>query len=306
MKRTIVAVLVLLAAGLSTPLGTLGQQVPPPAEVEAVRLGVEGICRTALPSNFEACMAIRLKSEKFKRFRFNTSRTPTDADYGWLTEFNLDDCEAKAKCLVVFTAFVTGTESSSWRFVLQVPAGNFDSISYSKMVTVNPEDPESKFAILKVRGLGDDGDDLIWLYDRHTFAYEAYGREEFVVKQQKLPLTLAARRQDFKALGLHRLQSQAQVKDILTSQGFALWQCSTERTILVASGFVTNCLASRRRGSPDQDNVILIFNNVIHNHRDTDSGIVRTDGVERVLLVAKYAREGDDEESVFGADNKPF
>jgi hypothetical protein len=125
-------------------------------------------------------------------------------------------------------------------------------------------------------------------------------------KEAQLKVTLAARRQDFKALGLHRLQSQALVKSILTAQGFAPWQCSTERTILVASGFVTNCLASRRRGSPDQDNVILIFNNVIRNHRDTDSGIVRTDGVERVLLIAKYARENDDEESVFGDDNKPF
>ena len=110
----------------------------------------------------------------------------------------------------------------------------------------------------------------------------------------------------FGELGLHRLQSQEQVKTLLLSHGFGPWQCGTKQDISVVSGYSTTCLASRNKGRPDQDNVLLMFGDTIHEHRDADSGIVRVDSVERVLLLARYARENDEVEAKFGDDNEPF
>jgi TonB family protein len=156
-----------------------------------------------------------------------------------------------------------------------------------------------KYSVLDEGGLTNT---LSWL-EKDTLVQQAQAKEE-----AQLKLTLAARRQDFRKLGLHRLQSQALVKSILTAQGFAPWQCNTEQTLLVSTGYATTCHAIRHFGQPDQDNVVLTFVNIIHQHRDPDTGLTKTDGAERLLILAVYAKEtsSEDEDVSFGDDNKPF
>jgi hypothetical protein len=90
------------------------------------------------------------------------------------------------------------------------------------------------------------------------------------------------------------------------AHGFGLWQCTTEREELVSSGYATTCVASRNRGLPHQDNVVLVFDLTVHSHRDPDSGFVQTDGLERKLLLAIYSRQGDEEKARFGDENHVF
>jgi hypothetical protein len=125
-------------------------------------------------------------------------------------------------------------------------------------------------------------------------------------KEVALTAIATVRKNSFRAVGLHRSQSQAQVKSLLLSHGFAPWSCTTQQDRSVSSGYATTCIASRRQGMPDQDNVILLFADVIHRHRDPDSGIIATDGVERVLLLAHYAKTGDEDDVIFGQDNEAF
>jgi hypothetical protein len=135
--------------------------------IDFVRVGVEGLCQKAPDKS--GCVAKRVNSERFQRFQFriHDGGTPiTDADYGWLTEFNIDDCEAKASCLVVFTVFLKGTATSTWWFALQY-SGNFQSISHASMV-----DPWGNAASLKISGHGID--DHTWLFDPKSFAYYDY------------------------------------------------------------------------------------------------------------------------------------
>jgi hypothetical protein len=124
-------------------------------------------------------------------------------------------------------------------------------------------------------------------------------------KEARLKLTEAARRDEFKALGLHRYQTQEQVKSLLFARGFA-WACDTKSDITVTSGYSTTCMAKRHPGRPDQDNVLLLFSVRQHQHRDPDTGFVRVESVERRLLLARYAHENDDEDVLFGGDNESF
>jgi hypothetical protein len=141
---------------------------------------VESLCQSAPDKS--GCVAKRVDSEKFKRFQFRIldySQTPTDADYGWLTEFNIDDCEAKASCLVVFTVFLKGTATSTWWFALQY-SGNFQSISYASVI-----DPTgNQTASLKISGHGID--DHIWLFDPKNSVYYDYDAvEEQAAKEEE-------------------------------------------------------------------------------------------------------------------------
>jgi hypothetical protein len=157
------------------------RNTPPQSMIDFVRVGVEGLCQKAPDKS--GCVAERVNSEKFKRFQFNIldgSQKLTDADYGWLTEFNLNDCETKAKadCLVVFTVFVKGGATSTWWFALQY-TGNFHSISYASMLN-----PWGTAACLKISGHGTD--DHIWLFDPKSLVYYDYSAvQEQAAKKEK-------------------------------------------------------------------------------------------------------------------------
>ena len=314
---------------------TLAQdQTPPQSLIDFVKGSLERYCiANSGEPDPAACIAQHMNSAKYRRLQFFIrNMDPEDGhDYGWLIEFNINDCEIKANCTVGFAIPKVGKIAGgqpAWC------AGTSACLEYS-----SPNDPNSLAAnaavenarqlkngwwfALNSRGtlqsvtiargmtqLTPTYSAIALTLNGHTWRYYADGgyyydedeNREKLAKAQKQQLQkeqnqLDDRRKAFRELGLHRLQSQAQVKSLLTAHGFAPWQCQTTREdwerdttgeLMLLSGFPTKCSASRHVGLPNQDNVILVFAN---SHR---------------LVVARYARASDLKDVVFGAANEPF
>lgn len=275
-------------------------QTPPQKLLDEIRKGWGDYCKQKEPGNAD-CVTQSMNSQKYQRFGFRSedmSRIPPDSDFGWLVEEKINDCEAKEQCGVAFYILWNGDYQAALRY-----NGNLQSLKYGShfssgnLITLHLN--EYTLALNTDAGQYYDEDAYFKQQAKEEKAEEAK-------EQRKLNVTLAPLRKAFGELGLHRLQSQEQVKTLLLSHGFGPWQCGTKQDISVVSGYSTTCLASRNKGRPDQDNVLLMFGDTIHEHRDADSGIVRVDSVERVLLLARYARENDEVEAKFGDDNEPF
>jgi len=156
--------------------------IPSQPMIDYVQKGLGNFCQTHSTDKAKCVDNIdaEVKSEKFQRFQFlihDGSQPETVADYGWLVEFNIDDCEAKASCLVVFIV-AKDTTASTWSFALQY-SGNFQSISHDTML-----DPWSGAEALKISGHGIDNH--TWLFSTKNSTYYDYSAvEEAAAKEQE-------------------------------------------------------------------------------------------------------------------------
>jgi len=119
---------------------------------------------------------------------------------------------------------------------------------------------------------------------------------EAVLRDSEAEAKNVAQQKALRSLGLHRDQSQAQVKVLLQRRGFKPWQC-----IGTVEG--TTCIAARQRGAAEED-ITVLFRNVIRRDQDTGG----TQVVGRVLSAVGYKPviDGEEVEEAVTAGPAPF
>jgi len=242
-------------------------EMPPQSLLDHMRKSVEGACAANKDKEPDqaACVARFKMPEKFRRFQFLVgSSLPDAADYGWLAEFNNNDCEAKAECRVLFCVpLVEGTTSgkpdpasysgnnlayleasatvenarqlkNGWWFALQYK-GNLQSVSPSRENGTSLSPNYSAIA-LTLNG-------HTWQYNAEQFSY--YDDDEYrekvaeaEKKQDQEEQAQAQRNSEWLrrvalALPIHFGQSQAETKQVLQLNHYnlsvtgTLWSCQS-------------------------------------------------------------------------------
>jgi len=248
-------------------IASSNDETPPQSLLDYIKKSVENACAANKDKEPDqaACVAHFKMPEKFRRFQFLIgSSMPDAADYGWLAEFNNNDCEAKAECAVFFfVPLVEGATSgkpdpanyngnglaylqasatvenarqlkNGWWFALQYK-GNLQSVNPSRENGTSLSPNYSAIA-LTLNG-------HTWQYNAEKFSYydddeyrEKIAKEE--KKQEQEEQAQARRNSEWLrivavALPLHYGQSQAEVKQVLQIAHYyfsvtrTLWSCQS-------------------------------------------------------------------------------
>jgi hypothetical protein len=242
-------------------------EMPPQSLLDYIRKSVEGACAANKDKEPDqaGCVARFKMFEKFRQFQFLVGASmPDAADYGWLAEFDRNDCEAKSECAVFFfVPLVQGTISSKpdpanydgnnlayleatatvekarqlkngWCVALQYK-GNLQSVN-SSAENGTSLSPNYSAIALALNG-------HTWQYNPQKFSYfddDEY-REKLAKEEKKQDQEEQARarrnsewlRRVVLALPLHFGQSQAETKEVLQRNNYnlsvtgTLWSCQS-------------------------------------------------------------------------------
>jgi hypothetical protein len=232
-----------------------GQEAAPPqALLDYVKKGVEAQCTTnkIKEPDQTACVDRIVNFEKTRRFQFLVgNRLPDAADYGWLIEFNIDNCEVSAACDVIFVVpMVKGTISGSPDPANYSP-GDLSYLAASATLADARHLKNGWWSALDFKGnlqsvsvgsgngtsLSPDYHAMVLSLNGHTWQYFAekgfyYDEDQYREKvakaekkqeqeeQAQFQRNSAWLRKTTLALPLHWGQSQSEVKEILWRSGY--------------------------------------------------------------------------------------